>query len=75
MKTFLPADILLPKNADLTRFAVVACDQYTSDKSYWDDVARFVGDKPSALKMILPEAYLDADTDEMTAGINKTMQQ
>ena len=32
---FLPADILLPKDADMTRWSVVACDQYTSEPEYW----------------------------------------
>ena len=56
---FGPADILLPQNCDLTRWAVVACDQYTSQPEYWQRVERFVGNAPSALHLILPESSLD----------------
>lgn len=51
--------ILLPsRNIDLKKWAVIACDQYTSEPEYWEDVERFVGDAPSTLHMILPEVYL-----------------
>lgn len=56
---FGPADILLPQNCDLTKWAVVACDQYTSQPEYWQRVERFVGNAPSALHLILPESSLD----------------
>ena len=56
---FLPADILLPKDADMTRWSVVACDQYTSEPEYWQAADRLVSDAPSTLRMILPEYYLE----------------
>ena len=57
---FSPADILLPReDIDMERWAVVACDQYTSEKEYWSDADRIVGDAPSTLRMILPECYLE----------------
>ena len=49
--------ILLPRK-DERHWAVIACDQYTSDRAYWENVAREVGDRPSALHFILPEVYL-----------------
>jgi hypothetical protein len=53
--------LLLPKpDIDLRKWAVVACDQYTSQPQYWLDVAREVGDAPSSLQLIFPEAYLEA---------------
>lgn len=58
---FLPADILLPRNADMTRWACVACDQYTSEPAYWADADAFVGAAPSALRVVLPELYLNAE--------------
>lgn len=71
---FAPADILLPKDADMTRWAVVACDQFTSEPEYWEAVEKTVGDAPSTLRLILPEAHLNApDVDEMIAGINANM--
>ena len=56
---FYPADILLPKDQDMTKWAVVACDQFTSQPRYWEDVRRFVGNHPSTLDLILPECYLN----------------
>ena len=74
MKKFLyPADILMPK-CDLSKWSVIACDQYTSDKLYWDRVKAFVGDNPSALNLILPEIYLD-ESEERLDKINKTMKE
>ena len=56
---FYPADILLPRGVEMEKWSVVACDQYTSQPAYWDEVRKAVGDAPSTLKMILPEAELD----------------
>ncbi len=69
---FYPCDFLLPKS-DFEKWAVVACDQYTSEPEYWKSVEEFVGDKPSALKIILPEVYLQKDNSERIAKINATM--
>ena len=71
---FGPADILLPQNCDLTKWSVVACDQYTSQNDYWERVAQTVGDGPSTLKLILPESQLeDGHFEEHIADINRTM--
>ncbi len=59
MKTFRACDILLPKKGiDLTRWSVVACDQYTQNPEYWDTCKAIAGDKPSTLNMVFPEAFL-----------------
>ena len=58
MRPLRPADILIPQNVDMSAWSVVACDQFTSEPEYWQEVEKLVGDKPSALRMILPEAYL-----------------
>jgi uncharacterized protein (DUF1015 family) len=73
-KHFFPADILLPKG-NFEEWAVVACDQYTSEPEYWEDVKSIVGDKPSALNIILPEVYLKKDNSEAVEKINATMQE
>ena len=57
MQVFRPADILIPKT-DMQAWSVVACDQFTSEPEYWEKVYETVGDKPSALRLILPEAEL-----------------
>ncbi len=61
-KVFSKAKILLPKEGtDMSKWSVVACDQYTSEPEYWQAAADFVGDAPSMLNMVLPEVYLEAD--------------
>ncbi|MDY3282574.1 DUF1015 domain-containing protein [Dysosmobacter sp.] len=71
---FYPADILLPRDTDMTKWAVVACDQFTSQPEYWQAVEDTVGDAPSALRLILPEARLGSPTVESDiAAINRTM--
>ena len=52
-------DILLPREGiDLKKWAVIACDQYTSEQSYWTDAERAADGSPSSLNLILPEVYL-----------------
>ena len=71
---FRPADILLPKDADMTKWAVVACDQFTSEPDYWARVEQTVGGAPSTLRMILPEAELKApDVEEKIGKIDAAM--
>ncbi len=61
---FAPTSILIPtESCDLTRWAVIAADQFTSDLDYWRRVDDFVGDAPSSLRMIVPEAFLQVDSD------------
>ncbi len=68
-----PADILLP-NCNLAKWSVIACDQFTAQPDYWRDVDRIVGDAPSSLRLILPEAYLQKDdSDARVEQINATM--
>lgn len=66
------SSVLLPgQNVNMQRWAVVACDQYTSEPEYWKDVDSFVGESPSTLRLIFPEVYLESETEEeKTARIN-----
>ncbi len=66
------SSLLLPgKNTDMQRWTVVACDQYTSEPEYWNEVDKLVGDKPSTLRLIFPEAYLECENDsQKTARIH-----
>lgn len=68
-------EIMLPnKQVDLKKWAVVACDQYTSQPSYWRSVEEYVSDSPSTLHMILPEVYLeDEDSGRRIKNISKAM--
>ena len=73
---FYPADILLPKEADMSKWAVVACDQFTSQPEYWQAVENYVGESPAALRLILPEAKLSLpDVEEEIIRINTSMEQ
>ena len=68
MKNYIyPADIYLPElsGENGTRWACVACDQYTSEKEYWEAAEGLVGDAPSTLRLMLPEAYLDREESEI----------
>jgi Protein of unknown function (DUF1015) len=68
--------ILLPRpGIDLAKWAVIACDQYTSEPDYWRSVARAVGEAPSTLHVIFPEVYLGtADAASRIRRIQDTMQ-
>lgn len=73
MHPFQSASVLLPRSACMEQWAVIACDQFVSQKEYWDDVRKFVADAPSTLHMILPEADLDGDCAQAIEKINSTM--
>ena len=68
-------EIMLPKEGtDYSKWAVVACDQYTSEPEYWDEVEKIVGDAPSALRLMLPEIYLEKEGEaEKIQAIRKAM--
>ena len=71
---FSPADILLPRDCDWRKWSVVACDQYTSQPEYWQRVEEYVGNAPSALRLILPESCLDGPNVETDiVEVNNTM--
>ena len=71
---FLPADILLPKTDAMEKWAVIACDQFTSDQDYWDRVRKNAEGAVSTINLILPEAELGTEKEaEHTAAINATM--
>lgn len=73
-KHFFTGDILIPKK-DFEKWSVVACDQYTSEPDYWEQVKSFIGDTPSALNIVLPEVYLSKDNSSRINSINENMQQ
>jgi len=70
-------DILLPiPEINLQKWAVIACDQFTSQPDYWQQVSDFVGDAPSTLHMILPEVWLNSpDVDMRIRRTQEAMQQ
>lgn len=67
--------LLMPREGiDLSKWAVIACDQYTSQPDYWNNADSIVGDAPSTLRLTLPEVYLEQpDVKERTAKIQDAM--
>ncbi|MGN1060921.1 MAG: DUF1015 domain-containing protein [Candidatus Coproplasma sp.] len=73
MKAIKTPEILLPAKADMSVWAVNACDQFTSDKTYWEEVESLVGSQPSALRLIFPEIYLKDNPARRIEEINANM--
>lgn len=72
----IPRFFLPRKGIDLTKWAVIACDQFTSQPEYWQKVENIVGDAPSTLNLIFPEVYLhESSADERIRCINLAMQE
>ncbi|MBR0188855.1 MAG: DUF1015 domain-containing protein [Clostridia bacterium] len=68
-----PAEILLPADADMTKWSCVACDQFTSENEYWNTLSKLVGENKSTLKLTLPEIYLNDNADERIRKINENI--
>ena len=69
-------EILLPADKSIMgKWAVVACDQYTSQRDYWKNVEKLTESTPSTLNMVFPECYLeDPEPEKRIDRINSTMQ-
>lgn len=75
MKNYLlPADVCLPdfSKVDGSKWASVACDQYTSEPEYWNAAYKYAKGSPTTLDLMLPEAFLDKEA-EMLPKINENM--
>ena len=72
---FYSANIMLPdfKKIEGEKWAVIACDQHTSEPEYWEKAKETVGNSPSTLELILPEVYL-GETETRVPLINKAME-
>ena len=75
IKTIKASHILLPRpDVDWSKYAVIACDQYTSNVEYWDTLREEIGDNISTFNLIYPEAYLDrTDNNLYIERINRKM--
>ena len=73
MDSIVIPQILLPRSVDMSKWAVNACDQFTSDLSYWRELKNYVSDCPSTLNIIFPEIYLKDRPEERIAKINQNM--
>ncbi len=68
-------EILLPQVEDMSAWACIACDQFTSEKDYWDEVERIVKDKRTTLDLVLPEIYLDGSEEKRIEKINSNIKE
>lgn len=75
MSTLSVPRILLPNVADMSAWAVVACDQFTSDEEYWRNLRSFVGNRPSTLNLIFPEIFLGFNDEGRIKRIDGNMRE
>ncbi|QQO09461.1 DUF1015 domain-containing protein [Breznakiella homolactica] len=68
-------EILIPKEEiPLGVWSVIACDQFTQDRRYWEQAARHAGENPSTINLIFPEIYLeDGSREERIRDIHRSM--
>lgn len=72
----IPTILVPKKGVDLNKWSVVACDQFTSQPEYWDQTDEIVGDVPSTLRLVYPEAFLGEENPQKRVdAINATMRQ
>lgn len=72
---FKSTNMLLPQTIEMKKWAVIACDQFTSQPEYWQRVKSFVGENPSTFHMIYPEAELSSFSRKRIMEINQKMNQ
>lgn len=76
MKTgIVAAEILLPNVKDYQSWACIACDQFTSEKEYWDTLKTLVHGKKTTLDLTLPEIYLEDEPEKRIEEINGNIKQ
>jgi uncharacterized protein (DUF1015 family) len=74
MSSIVTPNILLPVSSiDKEKWAVIACDQFTSEPEYWDELKVLVDNVPSTFHLILPEAYLNDDPAHIVDKVNYNM--
>ena len=73
---FGAADIMLPDFDKIngTKWATIACDQFTSEKEYWEDAAKIVDGEPSTLSLMIPEVYL-SESDKRVPMVHRAMKE
>lgn len=67
-------EIFLPiPSINFNKWSVVACDQFTSQPLYWEELKEYVTGSPSTYHLIYPEVYLENMKDSAIDLINHTM--
>ncbi len=72
-QVILADNILLPNTDDMTAWACIACDQFTSEPEYWQTLDSEVKGKKSTLNLTLPEIYLEDNADARIEKINQNI--
>lgn len=67
--------ILLPKDIDISKWAVIACDQFNATPEYWYKLEKYIDGAPSTLNLIFPEVYLNQDKKKRIEKINSDMEE
>ena len=73
MRVFGSADVLIPQNISMEDWAVIACDQFTSQPDYWDRVKKRSEGKPSTGELIIAEVDLTRNVEERVARVHLAM--
>ena len=68
-------NVLLPNTNDMTAWACIACDQFTSEPDYWNELERQVSGKKTTLDLVLPEIYLEDNVDERIEKVNSNIKE
>ncbi len=71
---FNACEILLPSSNDYKSWSCIACDQFTSEVKYWQDLEKEVEGKKSILNLIFPEVYLEDNREKRIAKINQNIE-
>ncbi|MBQ7349033.1 MAG: DUF1015 domain-containing protein [Clostridia bacterium] len=66
-------NILLPETEDMTAWATIACDQFTSEPEFWNELGKLVSGKRTTLDLTLPEIYLEDNADARIEKINNNI--
>ncbi|MGI6710041.1 MAG: DUF1015 domain-containing protein [Bacilli bacterium] len=69
----IPTILMPKKNVNMEKWAIIACDQFTSQPEYWEKLNSLVGDAPSTLRLVFPEVYLEKDNNPIIDSINLNM--
>lgn len=72
-KVIIADNILLPNTSDMSAWACIACDQFTSEPEYWNELANQVKGKKTTLDLTLPEIYLEDNAELRIEKINQNI--
>ena len=72
-KVIIADNILLPNTSDMSAWACIACDQFTSEPEYWNQLADQVKGKKTTLDLTLPEIYLEDNAESRIEKINQNI--